>query len=219
MAAGIGDGEREGLMHLLASLHIERERASIGREHAARALIEGEIGLEPFSVMLKHVGDAVDAIGGFLPAGQRQAERAARAEILRAQTDHQINEHRRHGFIVGAAAAVEETVFLDQRERIALPVGAVRVDHIDMRQQQQRAPARSSTQHRHQIAVVGAAIGRDHAQIVLTITRSAQSRRHGFSRARAGAGGFRGVDLDQFFVNGAEGGAIRGKFLGMRGGA
>ena len=52
------------------------------------------------------------------------------------QPDHQVEEHGRHRLVVGRAAPVEIAVLLDQRERIALPVLALGVDHIDVREQQ-----------------------------------------------------------------------------------
>ena len=60
------------------------------------------------------------------------------------EADHRVREHRGHGLVVGRAARVEEAVFFDELERIALPVGAIGFDHVDVREQQQRASSFAS---------------------------------------------------------------------------
>ncbi len=106
-------------------------------------------------------------------------------DVLTAHAHHEIDPDRGHGFVVRRAAAVEEAVFFHQGERIALPILAARVHHIDVSEQEHCALARGSAQGGDQIAVVRAAFGHDHAHVALGIAGGAQVRGHGFGGARA----------------------------------
>ena len=126
MPARIGHLEREHLVNLLAGLHLQRQRLAICGQQSACAFIERECGIDELAAILEQVVDAVDAIRGLLAARQRHDDVAPRLEVtLLLQPDHQVEEHRGHRLVVGGAAAVEEAVFLDQLERIALPVLAL----------------------------------------------------------------------------------------------
>ena len=87
----------------------------------------------------------VEGAGGFLAAGQRQLERAQRAVFLRAVANQRVDPDGRLGLVVDAAARVEVAVLLDQLERIAGPVLALGLDHVDVREQQDRLELRIAT--------------------------------------------------------------------------
>ena len=75
------------------------------------------------------------------------------------------------------AAGVEVAVLLDEGERVALPVLALGLDHVDVGQQQHRLGLRVlARQHRDQAALLGL-VGRDED------VRSPSAKPAAFSRA------------------------------------
>jgi hypothetical protein len=104
------------------------------------------------------------------------------------------------------AAAVEEAVFLDQLERIALPVLAPRVHHIDVCKQQHALLGRVlRADARNDVAVVRLALGDHDLHIVGTEAGGLEPRLSRTHDLRAGAGRLRGIDLDHLLVNLAKG--------------
>ena len=105
--------------------------------------------------------------------------RALRAIPILLETHHGVGEHRGHGLVVRRSARVEESIFFDQLERIALPVLAIGLDHVDVREQQQGLEACvAARQHRDEVAVLRAIGRHDDVQLLVGITRGAQARLH-----------------------------------------
>ena len=103
---------------------------ALRRQHAAGAFIDGEVGIHPLAMVVQQIVDAIDAVRGFFAAGECEPQRAAEAETFLPQADHQIEEHSRHRFVVASAAGIEISVLFNQRERIALPILAPRINDI-----------------------------------------------------------------------------------------
>jgi hypothetical protein len=80
---------------------------------------------------------------------------------------------------LSSAARIEKAIFLDELERIALPVGAIGLDDVDVRQQQQRFEFRvAAGQHRDEVAILRT-IGRgDEVQLLVRISGCTQARFH-----------------------------------------
>ena len=146
--------------------------------------------VDELALVLEQVVHAVHAVGGLLAAGERQDEVALRLEAaLALQTHHEVEEYGGHRLVVGCAAAIEEAVFLDQLERIALPVGALRIHHVDVREQQHAFLLRAGrADARDDVAVVRFAFGNHDLQVVGRESRCLQPRLGGAHHLRAGAG-------------------------------
>ena len=90
-------------------------------------------------------------------AGQRQHDVAIRDVFLGAIA-HQIgNESGGHGLVVGGATRIKMAVLLDEFERIALPIFALGLHHVDVREQQQRLFRAIAAQAHDQISLFCAA--------------------------------------------------------------
>ncbi len=220
MPARIGHLELVHLVDLLARLHLQGQRFAVFRQQAAGALVDRERRIDQLATVLQNVIDAVDAVRGLLAAGQRHDQVATRPEIaFLPEPDHQVEKHGGHGLVVGGAAAVEEAVLFDERERIALPVLASRVDHVDVREQQHGLSLRFlRPDARDDIAVLGLAFGDDQLDVLVRVPGCLQACLRDAHQLRTGARGGRGVDLDHFLVDGAQSGALRAR-IGRAGGA
>ena len=97
------------LVDLLAGLHLQGQRLAVVREQPACAFVEREGCVDQLAPVLHDVVDAVDAVGGFLPAGERHDEIALGLEVLvLLEAEHQVEPDGGLAFHVGRAAAVEK---------------------------------------------------------------------------------------------------------------
>ncbi len=175
MTALVGDFEREHLVDLFSGLDLQHEMLlPVGGEQAACTLIDGERRVDELALVLQQVVHAVHAVGSLLAAGERHDEVALRLETaLALQTQHEIEEHRGHRLVVGGTAAKKETVFLDELERIALPVGALRIHDVDVCEQQHRLLfCAGRPDANDNIAVVRFSFGNHHLHVVGRESRS-----------------------------------------------
>jgi hypothetical protein len=112
------------------------------------------------------------------------------------------------------AARVEGAVLLDQRERIAGPVLALRLDHVDVSQQQNGlefgVPPRIEG---HQAAFLRMIGRREQVQVGVGESGRLQARRHTLCSESAAAVRQRGIGFDELLVQGAKfrlaGGGLR----------
>jgi len=124
------------LVHLFAGLNLQSDRLFIPIEFAARAFVERKQCIQDFGLSLGQPFDAVEDCRRFFAAGERKFDAAARLETLFPVTDQAVGEDRRHRFVVARPTRVEPAFFLDQLERIALPILALGFHDVDMREQQ-----------------------------------------------------------------------------------
>ncbi len=138
MTTLVGHFERVHLVNLLSGLHLQHQMfLSVGGELPARALVDRERRVDELALVLQKIVHAVHAVGSLLAAGERQDEVTFRLEAaLLFQTHHEIEKNGGHRLVVGGAAAIKEAAFLDELERIALPIGALRIHDVDVREQQ-----------------------------------------------------------------------------------
>ena len=196
--ARVGHLEMEILIHLLAGLHFVRQVLALA-DVAAAAFVERELRIDQVLVVLDQPLGAVE-IAAFLVRGQRQDQIAIRCEAFFLQPDQVGDEMRRHRFVVGRAAAVEEAVLLNQGERVHRPVLAFRVDDVEVREEEKRLAGAGAAEAHDQVAL--ARIGADDLHVG---GREAGGLEPGGHRV----GGFRDVtgrrvgrvDLDQLFVD------------------
>src|SRR5207247_1657114 len=78
----------------------------------------------------------------FLVSRERQDHIAIGREPFLLQADEIRDELGGHRLVVARAAAVEEAVLLEERERVERPVFALGFDDVEMRQQENRLSAR-----------------------------------------------------------------------------
>jgi hypothetical protein len=82
--------------------------------------------------------DTVERFRGLLAARQCEGDVAARREPFHPISNQAVRKDRRHGLIIGGAAGIKPAILLDQLERIAYPVLALRFDDINVGQEENR---------------------------------------------------------------------------------
>ena len=138
MAAGVARFEAEIGEGLFTDLHRLANHFALSVAVAAAAFVEGKFGVDQVAFVRGEPFDAIERAIGFLAAGQRDLDRALGLVACLPEADQRIDPHRRLRFVVGGSAAIEIAIFLDHDERVALPVGAFCLDHVNMRDEQDR---------------------------------------------------------------------------------
>ena len=198
VAARVRHLEVEILVHLLAGLHLVREVLPLPHA-AAAALVDRELGVDQILVVLHEPLGAVE-IAAFFVGREREDQVAIRLEAFVLQPNQVGHELRRHRLVVAGAAAVEEAVLLDERERIHRPVLALRFDDVEVREEKERLARAGAAVAEDQVAL--ARIGSEDLHVGGGEARRLQPRRDRLGRLRDVAGGRVGrVDLDQLLVN------------------
>ena len=201
MTTGIGHFELIVDRQLLGGLNLEGDPMAFGVKFAAGAFVQGELGIQQVTVVLRQPLRTVKLTAAFLTTGEGELERTRRHVVLGAQAHEEVRPDRGLGFVVERAACVEVAVLLDQRERIARPVLALGFDHVDVREQQDRLAVHVTTWVRRDEHAVFRVRGvGQEMQVALGKPRRFEARRHPLGRERAAAGGVGGVGLHQFLV-------------------
>ena len=132
--------DREILVDLLARLDLQGHRLAVLVVLAARALVDRERRVEHLGPGLHQPAHAVEEARAcrFLAAGQRELDVTPRRVAFLPVTNKTVGEDRGHRLVVADAARVEPAVLFHQLEGIALPVLALRLDDIDVREQEDR---------------------------------------------------------------------------------
>jgi hypothetical protein len=134
--AGISRRQPEIRVGLLGRLHRIGRRPAVGRERAAAGVgVQRELDVaEPVAMVREQLRRR--RARGLLIAREPKDDVARRLKIRGAQMQKRRRDQRDARFVVGRAAAEEEPVVLDQRERIALPLLAPRGHDVHVREQQ-----------------------------------------------------------------------------------
>jgi hypothetical protein len=135
VSTGVADGDRDVGKGLFRHLHRERGRLArrIGAA-PARVRVDRIFGLGRRQPLGQH-GTRLHV--GFLVPGEAEDEVAVGPEALALEGDERRDQMRHAQLVVADPAAVEEAAFLVQLEWVALPVGALGLDHVHVRQEQQ----------------------------------------------------------------------------------
>ena len=153
MAAGIRHGQRDAVKHFLRRLHIEQRVLSLLYFAAARVDIDAILGVDQVAFVLEQPVDAV-VRPALLARRQSENHVAVGYNFLGFEAQQRRDEHRRAALLVLRASTIEVAVLLRKHERIVGPIRALRLDDVEMRQQQHRLVcARSSIAH-DQIAIL-----------------------------------------------------------------
>jgi len=209
---------RSKSIQLLGGLHGVEQLLAVALA-AAAAFVQTELGFDQIAMLVSQPRHAV-VVAALLVRGEREHDVALGFEPFLFVADEIGDEDRGHRLVVGRAASVVEPVALDQLERVELgrPVFLVRLDDVEMRDQQQRLLLASAAQARHEIALLRVAGMHQHLHVLLREPRGDQSCRHRSRRLRVVADGIGRVDLDQLLVD-VEQRALLGLELGSDGGA
>ena len=198
------------LRRLFADLHAHRgqmpafaQAFAVG--HAAAAFIDGKFGIDQIAPVLGQPVGAIERTAGFLAAGQRQFQCAAQLHVPGFEPRHGVDPDRGHRLVIKGATGPEIAIFLDQGKRIAGPVGALGLDHVDMRKQQDRfLRVRCAGQHRNQPAIARVFGGGVIGDLIVGKAGRLQPRAHALRRQRAAAGRHGGIGFHQFLVGRAK---------------
>ena len=219
VAAGVRRLQRKVLVDLLARLDLQRNRLAVLVVLPARAFVDRERGVEHFRLRLHQPAHAVEESRArrLLAAGQGELDVAARRVAFLPVADEAVREDRGHRLVVADAARVEPAVFLDQLEGVALPVLALRLDHVDVREQQDGLDrAVPAAQHGDQRAVFRRLRRRQDLRVLGRDSGREQVLLHRLGRLRAVADRARRVDLDQFLEERAERGFVGARYIRLR---
>ncbi len=141
--AGIGDRQLERRVGLLRGLQEVRDGlAGLVQLSTPAVVVEGELGIGQGAMLVHEAPRRQHA--GLLVARERDDEIAGRHESLGLQPQERAGERGHAELVVRGAATEEVAVLLDQREGVALPVLATCVDHVHVREQQDRTLARGA---------------------------------------------------------------------------
>ena len=214
MAAGVGHFEAEVLEHFLARLHFVGQVLALAHV-AAAAFVDREFGVDQVLVVLHEPVDAVE-IAAFFVGREREDQIAVGDEAFLLQPNHVGDELRRHRLVVARAAAIEPAVLLEKGERIERPVLALRLDDVEVREEQQRPPRAGAVIADDEVVL--ARIGAEEVDVGVRKSRRPQPRGHRLGRFRHVSCGRVGrVDLDELFVDLTRARVVRSGLRGERG--
>src|SRR4029077_10259095 len=137
-SAGVGYLDTKVLWELLPVLHLQDHPIAGCIQLPPGPFVDRKSGVEEIAPVRREPLRAVKGAGGFLAAGQGQLDRAQRTIFLGAVSNQRVDPYGGFGLVVDAATRIKVAVLLDQLERIARPVLALRLDNIDMGKQQNR---------------------------------------------------------------------------------
>ncbi len=133
----------------------------------------------------------------FFVSRQRDDDVAVRHVAFLFEPDQVGNVNRGFVLVIGGATAIEIAVLLDEFEWWQGPVGRIRGDYVDMREQQYRLAFRiPATVTRDEITF--ALCRHEHLHVLRRKTGGQQLVGHGLRGCRVVAGRMRSIDLDQF---------------------
>ena len=192
-ALGLGAKTRIGL---LAGLHRHAQTASFFDLSAASVQVQAVGCVDPIA-MIGH--QPVDAVGvsAFLVRGESHNDVAAGHEALAPQANQCVDKLGHAALHVERPASIEEAIAFGQPEWVQTCGPSIfrRVDHVEMRNQQDRLGCTLPAQPHHQVLLVGAWAGE--RQIGIGEACDAQTRHHRLGRFGRSEGR-RAVNLHQF---------------------
>jgi hypothetical protein len=215
--AGVGRLDAVMLRGLLADMDAGGEQIAMPVGAPAATLVEREAGGDQLGPVLRQPLGAIERRSALLATGQRQLDRAFGAIAALAEAQHRIDPDRVHRLHVGGAAAVEIAILLDHDIGVARPVGALRRDHVEMAEQQQRLQCfRRAGQDDDQPALLRPLGDREARDVGIAIAGAAQMPLDLVGQRGATAGGRAGVGLDELAIEVAETALIRRQRAALR---
>ena len=142
-------GEVERLKELLARLHRAHDLPAILDQRVATVRIDAPLGVDEIAMVGDQPRDAVVATAAFLAGSECENERSLGHDVLALETQQRFGDRRRAALDVARAAAVEESVALRELVRIDRPVGAKRLDDIEVCDEENRLQCLRRPLHAH----------------------------------------------------------------------
>jgi hypothetical protein len=200
---------------LLADLHHMHEGFAV-LQLAAAALVDAELGINHVAVFLQQpIGAVRRHVAALLVGGQREHDVAVRHEALALELRQHRDVAGRHRLVVDRPSRSEDAVALFQLERIGFPVVALRLDDVDMRQQQHRPLVPVALEARQQVAL--AREGLHQRDLVGPEAGSQQAITHQRRDLGGATAGMGRIDLDDLLIDRAKVQRVRGTRLRARG--
>ncbi len=201
MSAGVGDFKAVVLRELLAGLDLHCDPMPLGVQLAERAFVDGHARVDEIALVFRQPLSAVECAGGFLAAGEGDLDGAQRPVLFLFVADQGVHPNRGFRLVVDDAAGVEVAVLFKQLERIAGPVLALRLDHINVSEQHYRLELGIAAGiEGDQAAFLGMTGRRKQVQIGVRESCRLQAGGHAFRGHSAAAVRQRGVGFDEFLV-------------------
>ena len=116
-------------------------------------------------MILDEPRDAIVSAAAFFAGRECHDERALGHHVLALEPKQRLGERRRAILDVARAAAVEESVALGELVRVDRPVGAERLDDIEMRDQEDRLERGGRPLHAHDDVRILVAVGTEHVYV------------------------------------------------------
>src|SRR5256884_8234593 len=145
--SGIDDLETVVLGGLLARLDFQGNPVSPGVELAPRSLVDCKRRVDEVAAVLGEPLGAVQGARGLFTAGEREFQRAQRSVVLFAEANQRVDPYCALGLVVDGPARVEIAVLFHERERVARPVFALRLDRSEERRVGKECRSRWSPYH------------------------------------------------------------------------
>ena len=183
---------------LLAHLNIVRDALAVYHV-APAAFVQAVLGVDQVAVILEQPDHAVVRAAAFLVRGQGDDQIAIRLPALALVANQVRDPDGRLRFVVDSAAPVEVAVLFGELEGIHGPIRALRLHHVEVREQQQRFALAGPVITHHDVHLVRRRA--QHLNVGSGKTLGLQTLGDGLRGGCGGAGAERGVDLDQLLVN------------------
>jgi hypothetical protein len=173
--------EAKVLRGLLARLNLENQPVAIRIQLAIGSLVDRERGIDEIALVLREPLGTIECTTGLLTAGQSELDRAERPELLLAITHQAVDPDGRLGLVIHRAAGIEVSVLLDELEGIARPVGTLRLNDIEVCEEQDRLELGITPRvDRDEPTLLGVLGNGEGMQVRIGEARSLQVRRHAF---------------------------------------
>ena len=153
-------------------------------------------------------------VAGFFVGFECDNDVAVRAIALFLVADEVGDPCGRHVFVVARAARVKVAVFLDELERIGGPVRALRLDHVDVGDEEDRLPLAGAAQPGDQIPALRCRF--EGLNIGCREARRRESRGHRLRSLVGVPDGGGGVDLEKLAIDVERALLLRIQILGSR---
>ena len=194
MSARIRRRQHEIAIQFFGRIHVHENGLAVIHQDAATIVIEHELGINQFAVILEQPVDAVRSPAFFIRRHGKNDVAARHVTFL-----FHSNQSGRHDGVtvlhVAGAASVEVALLFDKLERIGRPVFTPGFDHVEMPDQQHGFVLARSMQTHDNILL--AIVRAKHLDIAIREPTVAESLRHRLRRCRDAAHRVCSVDLDE----------------------
>ena len=194
--AGIVHLELERHVHFFARLHRSHQALAVQDHRIAGVHVEHVRRIDQIAMMAEQPFDAVVIAAAFFARRQREDQVAVGAISLLLESQERGDQNGRPILDVLRAAAVEVAVLLHEGERIHRPVFALRLDDVEMREQEDRLFPTRPAKPRDKIAVLRT-FETDDLHVRRWKPRIAESLGHRVGGDGGAAARASGVDVDE----------------------